>query len=293
MMKNKLIYILILTMSCIGTTSAKRYYTSRERPDHLMFHLTPAVTLLDYKSADARSKIAGSVGAGMEYAHFFGRHFGLSVGAEVTSFSTFYRFRGRKDSLQMFDNWSSYYYKLRQNLTTREYQRVTYLSIPFKLQYRQLFTRKLVFNFSAGLAYTFYMGEKKSIVSGTVAREAWFDDIHVDIDEFYPLRFGKFRDYINPSSQKQFKQTLLGIAQGGFSFKLSENWNVHTELNLQYGISNIKTRSINLLVPDEYAGVTATNYIGTIRPMSVGFRIGLAYTFDLFNVDCKCHNPLF
>jgi hypothetical protein len=67
---------------------------------------------------------------------------------------------------------------------------------------------------------------------------------------------------------------------------------MHTELNFQYGFQNIKCRSINILVPEEYSGVTATNYIGNIRPVSLGLRIGLAYTFDIFNVDCKCHNPL-
>jgi hypothetical protein len=84
----------------------------------------------------------------------------------------------------------------------------------------------------------------------------------------------------------------LEIAQVGLSFKIAENWNMHTELNLQYGFQNIKTRAINILVPDEYSGITATKYIGEIHPLSFGIRFGIAYTFDIFNVDCKCHNPL-
>ncbi|MBV5343108.1 hypothetical protein JZU68_05690, partial [bacterium] len=54
------------------------------------------------------------------------------------------------------------------------------------------------------------------------------------------------------------------------------------------GLNNIKTRNINLLVPNEYAGITATNYIGNIKPYSLGFRIGVSYNFDLFDVDCHC-----
>ena len=276
----------IRLMSGYGQTN----YSGRGRPDQLMIHTTPSLSLLDYKSVDSKSSISGNFGVGLEYAHFFNQYVGLSVGAELSSFSTFYTFNGRKDSLELFDSWSSRYYKLRQNLTTKEYQSVTYLSFPVKINYRHSFTKDLNFNISAGVAYALYMSENKSVISGTIDREAFFGDINVNIDEFYPLMFGKFSNYINPSSEKQFKSTLLGIAQMGFSFNLADNWNMHTELNFQYGFQNIKCRAINILVPDEYSGVTATNYIGEIRPVSLGLRIGIAYNFDLFAVDCKCHN---
>lgn len=291
-MKIRIGLLIILSFHLISAC-AKGYYTSRERPDHLMLHLTPAVTILDYKSVDSRSFISGNIGLGAEYAHFFHQHWGLSVGAELSSFSSFYFFRGRKDSLELFDIWSSRYYKLRQNLTTKEYQNVTYFSFPVKVIYRHIFTRRFNINASIGAAYGLYASESKSIVAGTIDRQAFFGDIYVNIDDFKPLMFGKFKDYINPSPIKQFKSTVLGIAQMGLSFKLAENWNLHTELNLQYGFKNIKTRAINILVPDEYSGITATNYIGEIHPASLGLRVGLTYTFDLFNVDCKCHNPLF
>ena len=210
-MKRKLCILTALIALSIATGYAKGYYTPRERPDHLMFHVTPTLSLLDYKSADARSILGANVGAGVEYAHYFGRYVGISIGGELTSFNSFYFFKGHRDSLEFFDNWSSRYYMLRQNLTTKEYQRVTYLSVPIKLIYRQLLTRKLVFYASAGAAYGLHINENQSIVSGTIDRRAYFGSIHVEIDEFYPLQFGKFRDYINPSPEKQFKSTLIGI----------------------------------------------------------------------------------
>lgn len=284
--------VIVLFFLLVSELHAEGYYTRRERPDHLMFHVTPAFTLLNYKSAESRSLPSLNGSFGVEYAHFFGLHLGVSIGADISSFSSFYAFGGRRDSLQMFDNWSSLYYKLRQNLTTKEYQRVTYYAFPLKLHLRMLASRTLVFNVSGGLQYSIYASEKQAIVGGTVDRSAYFDDIHVDIDEFYPLLFGKFNRFINPSPQRQFKKTMFAVAQAGFSFRLAEDLNMHTELNFQYGLKNIKTRNINLLVPDEYAGVTATNFIGNIRPISLGLKIGITYTFDLFNVDCKCHNPL-
>lgn len=279
---------LITVVSC----SAEGYYTSKERPDHLMLHFTPTVSLLDYKSIESRSIVSPNIGAGIEYAHFFGRHLGLSIGAEFTSFSAFYNFSGKNDSLELFDSWSSRYYSLKQNLTTTEHQSVTYLSIPVKIIYRQIISKKINIYVSLGAAYGTYYKEHKSIISGTVDRQAVFKEINVTVDEFYPLMFGKFKNYINPSSEKQFKNTILGVAQMGLSYGIAPNWNLHTELNFQYGFRNIKTRSINILVPEEYSGVTATNYIGDIRPLSVGLRIGIAYTFDIFNVDCKCHDYL-
>lgn len=285
------VYLIIVLLSIMAQLGyANKNYSGRARPDQLMLHVTPCVSILDYKSVDGRSFLSGNLGAGAELAHFFGLHLGFSVGAEVTSFSTFYKFNNRRDSLPLFDKYSGRYYKLRQNLNTREYQNVTYLSFPIKLQYRCNFTKGLNFNASLGAAYTRYMSESKSIVSGNIDRQAYFEDIHVTIDEFYPLGFGKFNDYIHPSTISQFKSTILGIAQVGFTFNLAPNWNMHTELNFQYGLKNIKTRSINLLVPDEYSGITATNYIDEIHPASLGLRIGVAYNFDIFNVDCKCHS---
>jgi len=286
---NKYILIVLFSFSLVSGF-AEKIYSGRGRPDHIMFHTTPSVSLLKYKSEDSKSTISGNIGAGIEYAHFFNKYWGLSVGAEITSFSTFYTFHGRKDSLELFDNWSSRRYELRQNLTTKEFQKVSYLSIPLKFNFRHRFTDALNFNVSAGVAYTKYMSENKSIISGTIHREAFFKDIYVNIDEFYPLMFGKFKDYIHPSNEKQFKNTLLGVAQMGFTFNLADNWNMHTELNFQYGFKDIKLRSIPILVPDEYSGITATNYIGEIKPMSLGIRIGIAYNFDLFKMDdCNCH----
>lgn len=272
---------------------AKTYYSKRERPDQLMFHITPTVSSLVYNSSDSRSNLRPNMGFGVEYSHFFVQHLGLSIGSELTTFNSTYVFKGRKDSLELFDNWSSRYYTLKQNLSTKEYQRVTYLSLPVKFHYRYNLNRQVNFNASIGVAYSLHISEKKSIISGTIDRRAFFENIYVEIDDFHPLMFGKFGYYIHPSPEKQFKSTLLGIAQSGLSFKISENWNMHTELNIQYGIyKTIKNRSINLLVPDEYAGVTATNYIGNIRPLSFGIRLGFVHTFDLFDVDCKCHKPL-
>lgn len=289
-MKRYVSLVLVVLSLMVQMGYANKNYSGRARPDQLMMHITPCVSLLNYKSVDGRSMPSGNLGAGIELAHFFGLHLGFSVGAEVSSFSTFYKFNGRKDSLQLFDNYSGRYYRLRQKLTTNEYQNVTYLSLPVKLHYRCELTKKLNFNVSIGAAYTKYLSESKSIVSGTIDRQAYFQDIHVTIDEFYPLGFGKFNDYIHPSSTSQFKGTILGIAQVGFTFNLAPNWNMHTELNFQYGLKNIKTRSIPLLVPEEYSGITATNYIGEIHPASLGLRIGVAYNFDIFNVDCKCHS---
>lgn len=289
MIANK--YILLVLFS-FGVVSgyAEKTYSGRGRPDQIMIHTTPSVSLLKYKSEDSKSTVSGSIGAGIEYAHFFNKYWGLSIGAEITSFSSFYTFHGRKDSLELFDNWSSRYYMLRQKLTTKEYQRVSYLSIPIKFNFRHKFTDALNFNVSFGIAYTKYASENKSIISGTVDREAFFKDIYVTIDEFQPLMFGKFKNYINPSNEKQFTNTMLGIAQMGFTFNLADDWNMSTELNFQYGFKDIKLRKINILVPDEYAGVTATNYIGEIKPFSLGIRIGVAYNFDLFKMDnCNCH----
>ena len=286
-MKTSVSILSILIMLNITFSYAQGFY-GPTRTDHVMLHSTGSVSLLDYKSIDSKSSISPNIGVGVEYAHFFGKNFGLSIGAELTSFSSYYRFNGRRDSLELFDNWSSRYYKLRQNLTTLEHQRVTYLSIPAKLNFRRRLAPQLTFHASAGAAYTVYLTEKQSVVAGTIDRQAFFGDIFVNIDDFRPLMFGKFNDFINPSSQKQFTKTLLGIAQLGVSFNIAKDWDMHTELNFQYGFENIKLRNINILVPDEYSGVTATNYIGNILPMSVGLRVGVTYKFDLFNVGCMC-----
>jgi outer membrane protein W len=287
---HKKIIILALLVANTLIVSAKDYYPQSQRPDHLLFHITPAVSLLNYSSVDGRSLPTPSVGFGMEYAHFFHRRLGLSVGAEFNSYGSLYLFNGRKDSLQLFDSWSNRNYKLRQQLYSKEYQRVSYLSIPVKAIFRQKLSQTMNINVSAGVAYNVYMSESKSIIAGTIKRQAYFGDIHVDVDDFLPLMFGTFTDYINPSNKPQFSKTLTAVAQIGLTYQLSTRWTLHTDINYQYGTKNIKTRTINILEPNEYAGVTATNYIGSIKPYSLGLRIGISYNFDLFNADCHCQS---
>ncbi len=287
-MKKPVFLFFLIAIATISVV-AQPLYTKNQQPDHLMFHVTPSLSLLGYESAEGRSKPAPVAGLGVEYAHFFHRSIGLSAGVELNSYAAFYTFDGRSDSLQMFDSWSSYHYKLRQQLYTKEYQRVSYVSFPVKVILRQRLSRTVNLNLSSGLAWNVYLTEKKSIVAGTIHRQAYFDDIHVNVDEFYPLMFGQFTDYINPSPQKQFGTTLTFVAQAGLSFQLNTKWALHTELNFQSGLKDIKERHIDLLVPEEYAGVTATNYIGEIKPRTLGLRIGFTYNFDLFNKDCRCH----
>ena len=285
----KLILILILIAAITTPVVGQPLYSKSQQPDHLMWHITGSASQLQYQSAEGSSKPAPVAGVGVEYAHFFQRSIGLSAGVELNSYAAFYTFDGRSDSLQMFDSWSSYHYKLRQQLYTKEYQRVSYVSFPVKVILRQRLSRTINLNLSSGLAWNVYLTEKKSIVAGTIHRQAYFDDIHVNVDEFYPLMFGQFTDYINPSPQKQFGTTLTFVAQAGLSFQLNTKWALHTELNFQSGLKDIKERHIDLLVPEEYAGVTATNYIGEIKPHSLGLRIGFTYSFDLFDKDCRCH----
>jgi hypothetical protein len=143
---------------------------------------------------------------------------------------------------------------------------------------------------SAGAAYNFYLKETKSIIVGSVYRQAYFPDINVVVDDFLPLTFGRFNDYVNPSPLKQFTKTTTGIFQIGITNHFNTKWVAHASLNFMYGMDNIKLRKINLLSPNEYSGVTATNYIGEIKPYSLGIRLGLSYNFDLFEADCHCTN---
>jgi hypothetical protein len=285
----KIILLLIVTITIIST-NAKEYYPISQQPDHLMFHFTPAMSLLNYNSANGQSIPAPAIGFGVEYAHFIHRRIGFSIGAELNTYNAMYIFNGRKDSLPLLDSWSSRNYILRQQLYTKEFQSVSYLSVPVKAIFRQMLSSTVNLNISAGVAYNTYLIEYKDIIAGEIFRQAYFGDINVNIDEFYPLTFGEFDDYVNPSPQKQFTTTLTGIAQIGLSYHFSKQWVMHTDVNFQYGFKNIKTRDIDILVPNEYSGVTATNYIGEIKPYSLGFRIGFSYNFDLFKVDCHCQN---
>lgn len=284
-----IVITLVFALSSTMASMARKYYKGYEVQDRVMIHVTPGISMLNYQSVDGHSVPTPTIGAGIEYAHFFGQHWGISVGAELSSFSSLYKFNDRKDSLLMYDAWSKHFYQLRQKLSTLEYQRVSYISLPVKLHYRKRFTKKLDLNLSAGAAYTSYLSENRTVLSGEIQREAFFDDINVKIDDYSPLMFQKYSNYIYPSSQPQFKQTILGIIQGGVSYNILPKWNLHTEINAQYGVENIKTRSINILVPKEYAGITATNFIQQIIPLSVGLRIGLAYQFNLVDPRGKCH----
>lgn len=273
-----------------GTLHARGYYPAHQRPDHIMIYALPAAAHLQYKSTDAASKMSPVINAGVEYAHFIHHSIGFSIGVEYNTFASKYSFDHRRDSLQMFDTWSGYHYQLKQQLYTTEQQKVSYLSFPLKFHIRQSLTPSINLNLSGGVVFNAYLSQKQTILARTIHRQAYFDDIHVNIDDFQPLLFGTFNQFIQPSPDLQLGVSRTYTAQIGLSFQLNDYWALHTEINYQKGTKDLKQRNINLLMPNEYAGVTATNYIGTVKPQSLGLKIGLAYTFDLFNVDCKCQN---
>lgn len=277
MKRNHIIYGLLL-MFLSATSHVLGQTDSLQGKHSLELSVIPSFNRLSYKSADNSSEGALGLGFQFGYTHHLTNRWGVGVGLRYQPFSATYENAAYQASSGLFAETNGHNYVISQTLNNTEKQRVNYLMIPVMASYRFPINGKLSVRIAAGAAYGLAFGEKFEFKSGTVVRSAYFPDDDLVVDNLPEQTLGSFTDYVNMTSGKQFKNSIMGLGEIGAEYALDEQWLLTVSINGVLG-SDVKKNNEPIIQQNGYSGVTASSYVGAVKPASVGLSIGVIYRF--------------
>ncbi|TCN63024.1 OmpA family protein [Acetobacteroides hydrogenigenes] len=269
--------LLLATMLAAASGAAAQTDTTSSKHS-LEVSVIPSFSKLSYKSTDNSSKGAFALGVGIGYTYHLTERWGLGIGLRYQSFTATYQNKGYQSTSALFPEPNGHQYTITQTLDSKEKQRVSYLIVPLTASYRYPLTSKLSLKAAAGAAYALNMKEKMEVTSGTITRTAYFPNADLTIDNLPEQTIGTYTDYINRTSDKQFKNAIMGIGELGAEYTLNERWLLAAGISTTLG-GDIKKQADPILQQYSYAGVTASNYVGSAKPVSVGLSLGVVYRF--------------
>ncbi|WP_052345228.1 OmpA family protein [Alkaliflexus imshenetskii] len=277
MNKNHIIYAMLLIL--LSASSLAFGQTDSIKGKHsLEFSIIPSFNRLSYKSADNSSEGALGLGLKFGYTYHLTNRWGLGVGLRYQPFSSSYKNQGYQISSELLTEPNGHNYIINQTLNNTEKQRVKYLMIPVVASYRFPINEKISIRLATGAAYGLAFAEKLTFSSGSLQRAAYFPDNDLVVDNLPEQSFGYFNDYVNMASGKQFKNTIMGIGEVGAEYAMNDKWLMTAAMSGVIG-SDIKKNNESLLQHNGYSGVTSSNYVGAVKPVSLGLALGIIYRF--------------
>ena len=269
--------LLLATMLAAASGATAQTDTTRSRHS-IEMSVIPSFSKLSYKSADNSSKGAFALGVGIGYTYHLTERWGLGIGLRYQTFTATYQNKGYQSTSSLFPEPNGHQYTITQTLDSKERQKVSYLMIPVTASYRYPLTSKLALKAAAGAAYALNLREKLEVTSGTITRTAYFPDADLTIDNLPEQTIGTYTDYINKPSGKQLKNAIMGVGELGAEYALNEQWLLSAGISATIG-GDVKKQGDPILQQHSYAGVTASSYVGAVKPVSVGLSLGVVYRF--------------
>lgn len=268
-----------LLLMLLAVTSVVSGQTDSIRGKHsLKLSVLPSFNRLSYESADNSSEGSLRLGLDLGYTYHLTNRWGLGVGLRYQPFTSNYKNQGYEATSGFFTEPNGYNYVINQTLNNTEKQCVNYFMIPVLASYGFPVSGKLSARVAAGVAYGLAFGEKLQFRSGSVVRSAYFPDHDLVIDDLREHSLGTFTDYMSKEPGKQLNNAFMGIAELGAEYALNQNWLLTASVNGILG-GDVKKNYESIIQPYSYSGVTASNYIGAVKPVSVGVSIGVIYRF--------------
>lgn len=269
--------LLLATMLAAASGAAAQTDTTSSKHS-LEVSVIPSLSRLSYESADNSSKGAFALGLSLGYTYHLTERWGIGIGLRYQPFAATYQNRGYQSTSALLTEPNGNQYAITQTLDSKEKQRVSYLMVPLTASYRYPLTAKLALKAAAGAAYALNLSEKLEVASGTISRTAYFPNADLTIDNLPEQTLGTYTDYINMPSGKQLKNTIIGIGEIGAEYALNEQWLLSAGISATMG-GDIKKQSNPILQQNSYAGITASSYVGAVKPVSAGLSLGVVYRF--------------
>ena len=224
-------------------------------------------------------------GAGLQYAHFFGKHFGFGFGAQYAIYNATATYNQSiiGHSTTHPDNGLTYYPVAAYN-NWRERQTLNVVSIPVEILWRTALNDSWALMIGLGAQFDMTIGASYTAVNGTYETQGYFPSTGIT---YYNLPDHGFTTH--QANQKGdidvSKNGVSVIADAGVNHALGNNWGLYLGIYASYGLSNLyDTADANndmLRISStnsgeiEYNSTIASDRVNAYNLMGAGVKVGI------------------
>ncbi len=240
-----------------------------------------------------RPGLGGQVG--LQYMHFFGKHFGFGFGAQYGVHHAYAKYNATLHGNSMVthpsNNWNYQPINVYDNLLER--QMVSTLSVPVELYFRAPMGDKWAFLLGLGAQFDKTMGGKYAVLDGAYETQGYFPATNVTYRNLPDYGFRVYNDRPEGKVEDIKSWGLSVIADLGFNVALGKHWGLYMGIYGGYGLSNLydTVNSGNALLTIDQNDVTKIDYNSTIASsrinafnlVSAGVKLGI-------NFGWNCHS---
>ncbi|MBR6291517.1 MAG: OmpA family protein [Bacteroidales bacterium] len=233
--------------------------------------------------------------AGIQYMHFFGKHFGFGIGAQYGVYTATAKYdvklQGSTLVTHPSNNWQYYPVNVYDNMTER--QMVSTLGIPVELYFRAPMGDKWAFLLGLGAQFDMPIANGYKVVAGQYETQGYFPVTNVTYRDLPDYGFHVYNDRPHGSKAEVGDWGVSLIADLGFNVALSDHWGLYMGIYGGYGLTNLydTVNAGNALLTIDPNDVTKIDYNSTIASsridafnlISAGIKLGI-------NFGWNCHS---
>jgi len=280
----KRIYIFLAIVALATTASAQ----GNHQDNYLGFNLGGGMNSLMYSPVDGSATPGWGLGAGLQYAHFFNKHFGFGVGVNYATYSATAMYNKTihgtatthpdngltYDPVNIYDNW-------------RERQTLGVLSVPVEFMYRTDLCETWALLAGLGMQFDLPINASYRAVDGAYETQGYFPATGVTYSNLPAYGFQRYE----ADPDKQHGEVSVGnsgfslIADLGANHNLKNNWGLYLGIYATYGISNLydttfaNNNLLSISTEDadviDYNSTIASGRIDAYNLISVGAKVGI------------------
>ena len=259
-----------------------------QHSNYIGYNMGGGLNTLTYKAVDGKYSFGFGYQGELHYTHFFGKHFGIGIGAQYTrnSASVLYDFTERAEGTTQHpdNNNSVQYIQTTIYKNWREHQTVSYLNIPVELFWRAPMGKRWAFLLGVGASFDLPLSGKYTAEEGTYSTEGYFPSLGYTISNLPNHGFRSYdADFKEKVTLKKYGVSI--IADLGFNYALCNNWGLYigySLTNLLDSTSHKPLLSINAEDASkiDYNGTLTSNQISDLRLLNAGLKLGINFGWD-------------
>lgn len=266
-----------------------------QKSNYISFNVNGGFNTMMFKPTDGSYLPLYGFGSGLRYTHFFGRHFGIGIGAQYyNSLSVaIYDYTEVTPNLPHADNDNVTYDLYSTYDDWYEKQNLSYLTVPLELYWRAPMGDRWFFLFGLGAEFVLPLHGEYQPYNGTYKTEGYFPSIGHMVSDMPEHGFRTYN--AEDIDGREFTVAEWGvnvIADLGFNYSLSNHWGLYFGIYGGFGLTNMldsaSTKSLAVINEDDaskldYNGTFGSDQIDALRLLNAGVKLGI-------NFGWNCHS---
>ena len=251
----------------------------------LSIHAGGGFQSLGYSLSEGSRSNGFGYSAGADYQYFFNERWGVGIGAGIASYAAEGELSGYSYSYGATDTDGDAYTMTVAAGRLKEKQRALFAEIPITARYRMPFGEKLSLWASAGVKIGFAARADYELKEGNITTTGFYPQYQWTVSN--RPEHGFYTDNLTGESvDLKLKTAISALLEAGISYRLNDRLQVFAGLYGCFGLNDINDEPQNASGiigtagdVNSYHGLLASGMTGAVRPIAIGLKAGISFTF--------------